>query len=56
MSVQVPFIRKIPHMADQPWLTDAQQRVWRQYLNLDRRLQERIERDMQQQSGVPMAY
>jgi DNA-binding MarR family transcriptional regulator len=44
------------HMADQPWLTDAQQRVWRQYLNLDRRLQERIERDMQQQSGMPMAY
>lgn len=43
-------------MADQPWLTDAQQRVWRQYLNLDRRLQERIERDMQQQSGIPMAY
>ncbi len=43
-------------MADQPWLTETQQQVWRQYLNLDRRLQERIERDMQQQSGVPMAY
>ena len=43
-------------MEDQPWLTDAQQRVWRQYLNLNRRLQERIERDMQQQSGMPMAY
>jgi DNA-binding MarR family transcriptional regulator len=46
----------MPHMSDQPWLTDAQQRVWRQYLNLDRRLQERIERDMHQQSGMPMAY
>lgn len=44
------------HMSDQPWLTDAQQRVWRQFLNLDRRVQERIERDMQQQSGMPMAY
>lgn len=43
-------------MSDQPWLSDGQQRVWRQYLNLDRRLQERIERDMQQQSGMPMAY
>lgn len=43
-------------MPDQPWLTDAQQHVWRQFLNLDRRLQERIERDMQQQSGMPMAY
>ncbi len=46
----------MPHMAAPPWLSDAQQRVWRQYLNLDRRLQERIERDMQQQSGMPMAY
>lgn len=43
-------------MPEQPWLTDAQQRVWRQYLYLDRRLQERIERDIQQQSGMPMAY
>lgn len=43
-------------MSDQPWLTAAQQHAWRQYLNLDRRLQERIERDMQQQSGMPMAY
>ena len=43
-------------MADSPWLSDPQQRVWRQYINLDRRLQERIERDMQQQSGMPMAY
>jgi DNA-binding MarR family transcriptional regulator len=56
MNAQVHRRRKIRRMADQPWLSDAQQRVWRQYLYLNRRLQERIERDMQQQSGMPLAY
>ena len=43
-------------MADSPWLSDQEQQVWRQYLNISRRLQERIERDMQRQAGMPQAY
>lgn len=43
-------------MSDSPWLTDAQQRVWRQYLNISRRLQDRIEGDMQRQAAMPQAY
>ncbi len=43
-------------MRDEPWLTDEQQRVWRSYLALNRALNERIERDMQQAAGMPMAY
>jgi DNA-binding MarR family transcriptional regulator len=43
-------------MVDSPWLSDQQQQVWRQYLNISRRLQERIERDLQRQAGMPQAY
>jgi DNA-binding MarR family transcriptional regulator len=43
-------------MADSPWLSDGQQTVWRQYLNISRRLQERIERDVQRRAGMPQAY
>ena len=43
-------------MADSPWLTDEQQLVWRQYLNISRKLHDRIEREMQRQAGMPQAY
>lgn len=39
-----------------PWLTDQQQRVWRSYLSMWRMLNDRIERDMQQHGGMPLAY
>jgi len=41
---------------DDPWLTDQQQQVWRRYLAMWRMLNERIERDMQQDGGMPHAY
>ncbi len=43
-------------MGDSPWLSDAQQAVWRQYLNISRRLHDRIERDLQRQANLPQAY
>ena len=43
-------------MPDSPWLSDEQQAVWRQYLNISRRLNERIDRDIQRRSGMPQAY
>ncbi|GGM05234.1 MarR family winged helix-turn-helix transcriptional regulator [Nakamurella endophytica] len=43
-------------MRGDPWLSDDQQRVWRSYLALHALLNERIERDMQQASGMPHAY
>lgn len=42
--------------ADSPWLTDQQQRVWRQYLNLTRLLKIRIEADLNRTGGIPEAY
>ena len=43
-------------MRDDPWLSAAQQRVWRTYLTMNAALNERIERDMQQAAGMPHAY
>ena len=43
-------------MSDETWLTDEQQRVWRQYLKVSRGIAERIEGDMQRQAGIPSAY
>ena len=43
-------------MADDPWLSDEQQRVWRTYLALRAALDERIERGLQQAAGMPHAY
>ena len=41
---------------DEPWLSDEQQHVWRDFLRLSGRLNECIERDMQQAGGMPHAY
>jgi DNA-binding MarR family transcriptional regulator len=40
----------------EPWLTDREQRVWRNWLALSRMMNDRIERDMQQHGGMPLAY
>ncbi len=43
-------------MADSPWLSAEQQAIWRHYLNLSRLLQDRIEKDIQREAGIPQAY
>ncbi|RIJ78750.1 MarR family transcriptional regulator [Nakamurella silvestris] len=43
-------------MAREPWLTDAQQRVWRDFLQVSGQLHERLERELQQAAGMPHAY
>ena len=44
--------------AQQPfrWLNDREQRAWRAYLAASGRLQQRLDRDLQQKSGMPHAY
>ena len=43
-------------MRDQPWLTDEQQQLWRLFLRVSGQLNDRIERDLQQEAGMPHAY
>jgi DNA-binding MarR family transcriptional regulator len=38
------------------WLNDDEQRAWRAYLAATARLQQRLDRDLQQKSGMPHAY
>lgn len=38
------------------WLNDDEQRAWRAYLAASARLQQRLDRDLQQKSGMPHAY
>jgi DNA-binding MarR family transcriptional regulator len=41
---------------DDPWLSDAQQKAWRTYLEMTAALEARIERDLQSAAGMPHAY
>jgi DNA-binding MarR family transcriptional regulator len=41
---------------DTRWLTDEEQRAWRSYLTSCRLLFDRIERQLQQDAGLPHAY
>lgn len=43
-------------MAREPWLSDAQQKVWRDFLRVSGQLHERLERQLQQAAGMPHAY
>ena len=43
-------------MAHPRWLDDEQQRTWRAYLAANRLVYERIERQLQAESGMPQAY
>ncbi len=43
-------------MREDPWLSDEQQLVWREFLRLSGQLSGRIERDLQQAAGMPHAY
>ena len=38
------------------WLNDEEQRAWRAYLTATGRLQQKLDRDLQQKSGMPHAY
>ncbi len=38
------------------WLNDDEQCAWRAYLTATARLQQRLDRDLQQKSGMPHAY
>ena len=38
------------------WLNNDEQRAWRAYLAATARLQQRLDRDLQQKSGMPHAY
>lgn len=38
------------------WLTDDEQRAWRAYLVASQRLDQAIDRDLQQNAGMPHAY
>lgn len=52
----MPSTRDTRPMADDPWLSSEQQQVWRSFLQMSRRLNETIERDMQQNGHMPFAY
>lgn len=52
----MPITGDTGQMADEPWLTSEQQRVWRAFLRMTRRLNETIERDMQANGHMPFAY
>ena len=43
-------------MPDEPWLNAEQQRVWRSYLAMHAALVAQIERDLQSNAGMPLAY
>lgn len=44
------------HMSQEPWLSDDQQLLWRQWLAISRLLNDRIEKDLQREGGMPQAY
>lgn len=43
-------------MADTRWLDDEEQRTWRSFITASRLLFDRVERQLQQGSGLPHAY
>ncbi|MGS0686543.1 MarR family winged helix-turn-helix transcriptional regulator [Nakamurella sp. GG22] len=45
-----------PPVREDPWLSDEQQHVWRDFLRLSGQLSGHIERDLQQAAGMPHAY
>ena len=43
-------------MANTEWLADEQQRTWRAFLAANRLLMDRLERQLQADSGIPQTY
>jgi DNA-binding MarR family transcriptional regulator len=38
------------------WLTDDEQQTWRSFIAMQRRIRETLERQLQQDAGMPMTY
>src|SRR5438132_11071793 len=45
-----------PGVAPVRWLSDAEQRTWRAFLEATRRLDEQLDRELQHKAGMPLAY
>ena len=43
-------------MAHPRWLTDDEQHTWRAFLEATRRLDDQLDRELQHQAGMPLAY
>jgi DNA-binding MarR family transcriptional regulator len=43
-------------MSEPRWLSDAEQGTWRAFLELTRRLDSQLDRDLQRDAGMPLAY
>jgi DNA-binding MarR family transcriptional regulator len=43
-------------VAQTRWLTDAEQHTWRAFLEATRRLDEQLDRELQHNAGIPLAY
>jgi DNA-binding MarR family transcriptional regulator len=43
-------------VSDTRWLTDDEQRTWRAYLAVTQQLQEQLDRELQRDAGLPLAY
>ena len=43
-------------MAQTRWLTDDEQHTWRAFLEATRRLDEQLDRELQHNAGIPLAY
>ncbi len=43
-------------MAQTRWLTDDEQHTWRAFLEATRRLDEQLDRELQHEAGLPLAY
>ena len=46
----------LAHTASAPWLSDDEQATWRAFLAMQRKIRDRLERQLQQDAGVPMTY
>jgi len=44
------------YVAQTRWLTDDEQHTWRAFLEATRRLDEQLDRELQHEAGMPLAY
>jgi DNA-binding MarR family transcriptional regulator len=46
----------LAHAASVRWLSDDEQATWRAFLAMQRKIRDRLERQLQQDAGMPMTY
>jgi len=51
-----PLLEYACGVAVSRWLSDAEQRTWRAFLEASQRLNEQLDRELWQQAGMPLAY